>query len=308
MKSDVDVEASPTWALDPEESPTTGTVDNTKIAGESSTEGKETSTFSADVEEGRNDEQMPLWVRENVDDDDDHKETTSYGSTSENKHVDSNTNNEADTAEPPRKPIMLRLFNIFETFGVITCLRLLVMQLAPLFLVPLNQFSWLQIALRLYVSLCCMVFAVVEMELPFPFIKEGKTFQSWISKGFLYLFIGLVGMEESYMVLVEDLQQQEKTHFRQKHQYDEVHVSSWAALAISGASLVMVVLGCLYVLFGLCCMRKWRDTLRHDYLEALQAYHERNNIPTGVDIKAKILEFFQSIWRSIKHKFDDIEI
>mmetsp|Transcript_15924 Transcript_15924/g.22147 ORF Transcript_15924/g.22147 Transcript_15924/m.22147 type:complete len:257 (+) Transcript_15924:117-887(+) len=256
---------------------------------------------------------MPLWARDNHDND------NLYGSTtasSKNKQIDgdgdNNTSKNKDgtddtTEQPPSKPIILRVFNLFETFGVITCLRLLAMQLAPLFFTPLDQFSWLQIWLRCYVSLCCLLFALVEIEVKLPFIQDNNILQSWIGKGFLYLFIGLVGLEERYIVLVEDIQQQEKAHIRSKHAYDEIHVDSWAALAIAGASFFMVILACLYVLLGMCCMRKWRDTMRQEYANALGEYYEIHGKPNdGRGSKIKV--WCQSVWKPIQDKLDDIEI
>jgi len=305
MKSQVDDESTPTWALDQVDLDETS---DAKTQHNDMENPKDAFSAESDTPIVEDDEHMPLWARDN------------YGATttsSQNKQIDgndddNNTSKHKDgiddtTAKPPHKPIMLRVFNLFETFGVITCLRLLVMQLAPLFFTPLDQFSWLQIWLRCYVSFCCLVFALVEIEVPLPFLQNNPLLQSWIGKGFLYLFIGLVGLEEKYIVLVEDIQQQEKAHIRAKHAYDDIHVDSWAALAITGASLFMVILACLYILLGMCCMRKWRDTMRHEYAAALEEYYELHGKPNdGWGFQIKV--WWQSVVKGIQDKLDDIEI
>jgi hypothetical protein len=45
---------------------------------------------------------------------------------------------------------------------------------------------------------------------------------------------------------------------------DEFHVS-WLGLFMQVAAWMMFVLGCMYMLFSFCCLKRLRDKLKEDY-------------------------------------------
>mmetsp|Transcript_25525 Transcript_25525/g.35785 ORF Transcript_25525/g.35785 Transcript_25525/m.35785 type:complete len:293 (+) Transcript_25525:83-961(+) len=196
--------------------------------------------------------------------------------------TDETTKEEQDDKAPeksmPRKGVCLNLFHILEFMGVLASIGLLATQALPLFFVPLADIGVLQLALRLYVSLFCLSFMLVEFNVPAPFIRDSKILQAYFSRGFIYSFIGLIGMEESYAVTVKTLTAEGNGG---THQYDAFRIS-WAPLFILVSSWLMVITGVLYMLLGICCMKKLRDSLKKKYDKQLKRFKDskkkkRNN-------------------------------
>lgn len=121
----------------------------------------------------------------------------------------------------------------------------------------------------LYLSCFCITFMLVEAEIPIPFLKDSAIFQNWFSRGFLYSFIALIGMEEAYSSRVEDLV---------GHANDKFHVS-WVPLFMQISSWVMFVTGVLYMLMAVLCLRGMKTKLRASYQERLKEYNSTTVVP-----------------------------
>lgn len=119
---------------------------------------------------------------------------------------------------------------------------------------------------------------IVELEIPIPFIKDSAIFNNWTSRGFLYSFIGLIGMEEAYSSRVEDLV---------GHASDSFHVA-WVPMFMQISSWIMFAIGCMYMVMGICCLVRWRNKLRDGYRQRLEEYNsttvvaESSTTTTGV--------------------------
>jgi hypothetical protein len=48
------------------------------------------------------------------------------------------------------------------------------------------------VVLRLYISIFCVVFILVEYDAPIGFLKESMVLQNYFSRGFVYSFLGVV--------------------------------------------------------------------------------------------------------------------
>jgi hypothetical protein len=136
----------------------------------------------------------------------------------------------------PHRPCCLHIFIFIEIVAILASLNLLITEIIPIIIAPPSKIGYLSLALRCYLSCFCLVFISVELEIPVPFIKDsqvrllptvrvdgeradsqfsthasavfffwGQIFNNWISRGFLYSFVGLIGMEEAYSSRVEDL-------------------------------------------------------------------------------------------------------
>jgi predicted membrane protein len=93
------------------------------------------------------------------------------------------------------------------------------------------------------------------------------------SRGFLYSFIGLSALEEAYSERVLDMI---------AHAKDQFHVS-WFSLFIQISSWMMLALGIIYMLIGLCCLKTLRDKVKAEnkekwetYREAMRVYRQTN--------------------------------
>jgi len=109
---------------------------------------------------------------------------------------------------PPINPC-LWMFHLLQGIGVAAALCLVATQVLPLVLMPreelLTKMGVLAIALKVYISLFCAVFVLVETDLPVPFVRDSTLLQQFFSRGFLYSFLGLICVEEAYSERVREI-------------------------------------------------------------------------------------------------------
>jgi hypothetical protein len=161
----------------------------------------------------------------------------------------------------PMKNFLLHFFHWFEAITILSCLGVLTTQILPIIIVPAHELGFLQIVLRSYVSLFSIIFILVELRVPFTFLKKSHILQTYFSRGFLYTFLGVVGMEEAYSGRIDDM-------VRAK---EEFHVA-WAPLFMQISSWFVFVIGCMYMIFGVCCLQIVRDNLDKQYRERVEEF------------------------------------
>jgi len=122
----------------------------------------------------------------------------------------------------------------------------------PLFFAPLKAQGYFDLALKVYVALFCLLFILVECDTPIPLIRNSDLLQSYLSRGFLYSFLGLICLEEAYSERVKEMV---SSHA------DEFHVA-WASLFMQISSWLIFACGIFYMLMGLCCLKRLRDKIR----------------------------------------------
>lgn len=103
-----------------------------------------------------------------------------------------------------------------------------------------------------YVALFCMIFILVECDAPVPFIRNSPLLQTYLSRGFVYSFLGLICLQEAYSERVKEMV---SAHA------DEFHVA-WASLFMQLSSWLIFGCGVGYMLMGVCCLKNLRDKLR----------------------------------------------
>lgn len=166
----------------------------------------------------------------------------------------------------PRPNACLLVFYAIQLVTIGASLCLLATQLIPI-IVDVQDVGCLRTALRIYVACLCILFALNELQVPLPFLQNNPTFQGYISRGLLYSFVGLIGMEQSYSTRMQD-------YF--KHASSTFHIG-WTPLFMQISSWLMVCVGYLYVIMGILCMQSLKTKLEENYKERLDAYnrHER---------------------------------
>jgi hypothetical protein len=168
---------------------------------------------------------------------------------------------------PNDNPI-LWLFHLLQGVAVIAALCLLVTQAIPITLDVSTthpvEITFLSLALKVYISLFCITFALVESNLPIPFIRTSELLQAFISRGFIYSFLGLICVEEAYSERVRDII---------SHGKDEFHVG-WLAIFMQISSWCMLAVGALYMLLGVFCLRGVRDRMHRKEQEDWKKYRE----------------------------------
>ena len=150
----------------------------------------------------------------------------------------------------------------FMFFASITTLSIIVlacMSISQIILLSKKHLPFLQFSLRLYILIFCLVFMLVEMDWP-PQIMRNLPTNNWLMRGWIYSFLGLVGMEEAFAVLVSD------------SSTSNILGSDLISIFVQLSSWGMVVIGVLYFVLGLCFMRSLKEKVRKDYYAAKERH------------------------------------
>jgi hypothetical protein len=174
-----------------------------------------------------------------------------------------------ETLKPhrPNQNACLWMFHLLAGISTAAAICLLITQLLPFFLVKFAdipaRIGILSTALKLYISLFCILFVLTETGAPVGFIRNSALLQTYLSRGILYSFLGLICVEEAYSERVKDIVERQ----------DEFHLS-WAAIFMEVSSWLFLGTGALYMLLGLCCLKRLRDRLRQNEIDSWKKYRE----------------------------------
>jgi hypothetical protein len=167
----------------------------------------------------------------------------------------------------PHKPgqnACLWLFHLLEGVTTVVCICLMATQLFPFFMMKLKDIGVLNMFLKAYISLFCLLFILTETNAPVPQVRRSALLQPYATRGFLYSFLGLICVEEAYSERVKDI-----VSFGS----NEFHIS-WAAIFMEITSWLMLSCGVLYGLLGICCMKRLHDHMKQNEIDAWKRYHE----------------------------------
>ena len=89
--------------------------------------------------------------------------------------------NESGKPEFPHRNCLMAAFHFIESVGVITCLALMGTQAIPLLMIPLDELGIANICLKIYISLFCILFVLVEWDVPIGFLKDASFLQAYVS-------------------------------------------------------------------------------------------------------------------------------
>ena len=162
----------------------------------------------------------------------------------------------------PMKNCFLHFFHWLEGLAIMACIGILTTQLIPLIVVPLKQLGFLQTVLRIYISLFTVIFILIELRVPWVFLKKAYLLQTYFSRGLLYTFLGVIVMEEAYSGRIDDM-----VH----HASSDFHVA-WAPLFMQISSWFVFVIGCAYMLLGVCCLQLFRDNLDQKHKQQVEEF------------------------------------
>jgi F0F1-type ATP synthase assembly protein I len=112
----------------------------------------------------------------------------------------------------------------------------------------------IQYFLRFYVVLLCLIVILNECECT-KFIRQSGILKHWVSRGLLYAFIGLLGLEQ---MDTASSRNQDQRGFEISMEF------------VGGVAWVMVACGVLYFVMGSLCLHLVLIRLRNDYQERLQ--------------------------------------
>jgi hypothetical protein len=115
----------------------------------------------------------------------------------------------------------------------------------------------IQYILRFYVLVFCTMFLLAELQFE-QFLRLVPPMNNWIYRGFLYSFVGIIGIEQSYAALAEEYPQMPKLQ------------EEMAALLLRITSYAMFVVGLLYIVMGLLCLKGVWEKLKDSYNEQIK--------------------------------------
>lgn len=111
-----------------------------------------------------------------------------------------------------------------------------------------------QILLRFYLMAFCSMFIFAELRLKI-FLCLAPSFNNWFYRGFLYSFVGLIGVEMSKATLVEG---------------NPGLSANTKSLLLSIASYSMFSIGVLYMLMGVLCLQCLSERVKRAYDKELE--------------------------------------
>lgn len=157
-------------------------------------------------------------------------------------------------------------FMFFASITTLSTIVLACMSISQIILLSKKHLPFLQFSLRLYILVFCLIFMLVEMDWP-PQIMRNLPTNNWLMRGWIYSFLGLVGMEEAFAVLVSD------------SSTSNILGSDLISIFVQISSWGMVIIGVLYFILGLLFMRSLKERVRKDYYAAKERHRQQGPVP-----------------------------
>lgn len=169
--------------------------------------------------------------------------------------------------EKPKRHCFAAMFYTVESLAMITNLILLVSQVLPLLLVSWDNSDPAYIALKVYLCIFALILTVVELDFV-PFFQKAAFLRTFVTRGFLYTFFGLVcfdeaGSDKAYKEL----------QYRTTESTDIFRIS-WFAFFNEIAAYSLIAIGVIYFLMGIVCLQKVRTKYVFDDRKKWKDYHD----------------------------------
>mmetsp|Transcript_34182 Transcript_34182/g.45186 ORF Transcript_34182/g.45186 Transcript_34182/m.45186 type:complete len:216 (-) Transcript_34182:96-743(-) len=136
---------------------------------------------------------------------------------------------------------------MFLFINLITVLSALSVATGQVLSIIEGNLSFQEIGIRVYGFVFCLAIVLFEMEWTKP-IRDMIIVQNWVLRGVLYAFVGLLGLEEESEPSVSDGSN-----------------NNYARDYIELTAYIIIGVGFLYVLMGLCCLKQVRDNKMSKY-------------------------------------------
>jgi hypothetical protein len=90
---------------------------------------------------------------------------------------------ESGKPERPPRNCFLAFFHFIEAFGVVTSLCLMATQVMPIVLIPFDDIGAMSLVLKIYISIFCFLFVLLEWDAPITFLRNASFLQKYFSRG-----------------------------------------------------------------------------------------------------------------------------
>jgi len=168
----------------------------------------------------------------------------------------------------PRRGPCHSIFVAIQVIAIFANLSMLATQIVPIIICDIDI---LQKGIRCYLAFFSLLFLLTEFEVGFT--TKSNALTNWITRGFLYTFIGIVTMEQHVAMVDAGALDHPKSKIASDFNWNV----EWASLFIHVTGVWMVGLGILYFLMGVFCLKRWRESCRDDYKLRVSNYQQRNN-------------------------------
>lgn len=168
----------------------------------------------------------------------------------------------------PRRGPCHSIFVAIQVIAVLANLSMIATQIVPIIICDIDV---LQKVIRCYLAFFSFLFLLAEFEVGFT--TKSNALTNWITRGFLYTFIGIVTMEQHVAMMAAGALDYPKTKIAPDFNWNV----EWASLFINLTGVWMVGLGILYFLMGLFCLKRWREGCREDYKLRVGNYQQRGH-------------------------------
>lgn len=158
---------------------------------------------------------------------------------------------------PPPRSCLYTLFVIFSSLAVFITGMMVLAQILNVAILKSTKGVIIQHILRVYVLVFCIMFILAELQFE-RFLKLVPSMKNWMYRGFLYSFVGIIGIEESYAALAEE--------YPQMPSLQEGMVSLFLRIS----SYAMFAVGLIYIAMGLLCLRGVWERLKISYDEQVK--------------------------------------
>ena len=152
----------------------------------------------------------------------------------------------------PYRTLPHRAYRFFKFIIITLSLLLLIAQVVSVVYLP---FTGIELLLKIFISSFCILIMLNELHIG-KMVTRSPILKNWITRGYLYAFIGLVSLEEN------NLQPTSASLTTLPFDYS-------AALFIETASTMMLVVGCCYTALGVCCGQRYYNKMISDYTKRL---------------------------------------
>ena len=174
----------------------------------------------------------------------------------------------------PHQNACLWMFHLLEGIAIAAAIALMATQVLPFLLPPASSSSTsstaqgitmgvLTIALRGYITLFCVLCIATELGTTWVH-RTLPLLQFYLSRGFLYSFLGLMCAEEAYSERVKEVM---ATQTAWQH-------LGWASIFMEVSAWCMLAIGIVYMLLGVCCCKRVRDHYQQKERDAWKKYKE----------------------------------
>ncbi len=159
----------------------------------------------------------------------------------------------------PKKSIFHLAFDMVRYVAILASCMMLLMQIIPIVILDTGDITGLQYFVRIYLIIFCVSFVLLESRIPLLRRITFPAHNNWILRGFMYTFIGVIGMEQDVAIKVEDIASGTSNILGPDYG------TLFASLSIAITTWIMVGVGILYMILGMMCLQRWYEKLDEEY-------------------------------------------